>query len=785
MSSPAPRYLGAPLPRREDPRFLRGHATFLADLHLPHQLYAAFLRSPLPHARLRHLDLAPARRAPGVVAAFAFSDLAPYAKPIPLLVPHPALRPATPFPLAPDTVRFVGEPVALVVATDPYRAEDALALIDVAYDPLPPLPTPTQATAPTAPRLHPALPDNRAATLRHGFGDLPAAFAQAARVVEATFRLGRVSGQPLEPRGCLAVWEPSKLGPTLTLWDATQSPHTARRLLAALFELPLHAVRVIAPDIGGGFGIKNRFYPEEAAVPIAARLLERPVKWVEDRREDLLTTYQERAQEHRAALALGREGTLLGVRDTVVADQGAYTPFGLVVPYNTTTTLPGPYRLGAYEAALEVVYTTKPAVAPYRAAGRPQAVFVMERLLDLGARALGWDPAELRLRNLIQPHEFPFDRGLRDRDGTPIIYDSGDYPAALRKALELVDYTGFRAEQAAARARGRYLGIGLGCYVEPTGGGPFEGATVRVEPSGRVFVATGACSQGQGHETTLAQLCAARLGVRVEDVVVLTGDTAAIPLGAGTYASRSGVTAGNAVSRAALLVREKALRVAAQLLEAAPADLELVEGRIFVRGAPERSLPLGEVARVLTAPPPAYLFPPDLEPGLEATTYYHPEGNVYSYGTHAAVVEVDVETGVVQVLRYVVAHDCGVVVNPLVAEGQIHGGVVQGIGMALYEEMVYDEYGQPLTTSYMDYLLPTAMEVPPITIGHLETPSPLNPEGIKGLGEGGTMPVPAAIANAVEDALAPFGVRVTELPLTPERVLALLERARSEGQGGR
>ena len=781
-ASPSARYFGKPLPRKEDPRLLRGQGVYVADVSVPGQLYAAFVRSPHAHARILNVNLAPARRLPGVVAAYAYEDIADVAQPLPMLTPHRALRPQMPYPLARGKVRFVGEAVAMVVAEDPYGAEDARDLVRVEYEVLPAVTDGALALAPDAPLLHEDLGDNVAVDLTHGVGDVARAFAEADVVIAERFRVRRISGQPLETRGCLAQWQDSKLGHTLTLWDSTQSPHTARRVLADVFGLPQQNVHVIAPDVGGGFGIKNRFYQEEAAVPIAARLLDRPVKWVEDRSEDLLTTYQAREQEHESAIALRRDGTILGVRDAFIHDQGAYTPFGLVVPYNTTTTLPGPYRLPNYEAHLRAAYTNKPPIAPYRAAGRPQAVLVMERLLDLGARALGIDAAEIRLRNMVQHDEFPYDLGLKDRDGAAIVYDSGDYPASLRQALDLIDYQAFRAEQARARDAGRYLGVGLAPYVESTGRGPFEGATVRVEPSGRVLVLTGAASQGQGHETTLGQIAAERLGVRLQDVTVLTGDTAAIALGVGTYASRTAVVAGNATSTAALAVREKALRVAAQLLEAAPSDLDLVDGMISVRGAPDRTMPLAQVARTLSSPPPAFLFPKDMEPGLEVTTYWHPENNTYAFGTHAAVVEVDVETGQVHVLRYVVSHDCGVVINPLVADGQTQGGVAQGIGTALYEEMVYDENGQPLTASYMDYLLPTAAEVPAATLGHMVTPTPLNAEGIKGLGEGGAMPVLAAIANAVEDALAPLGVRVTEVPLTPARVRALIDAATSDEQ---
>jgi carbon-monoxide dehydrogenase large subunit len=775
--APAPRYVGVPLRRKEDPRLLRGAGRYVADIQLPGLLHAAFLRSPHAHARIRAIDLTRARAQPGVVAAFAFPDIARWARPLPMLVPHPALRPRMHWPLARDRVRYVGEAVAMVVAEDPYLAEDALEAIGVDWEVLPAVTSGRAALAPDAPRLHDDLDSNLACELTAGFGDVERAFAEADLVIEHDFRIQRMSGQPLETRGVVARWDEGKHGPELTVWDSTQSAHTARRVLAEIFQLPWGAVRVIAPDVGGGFGVKNRFYQEEAAVPIAARLVGRPVKWIEDRRENLLAAYASRDQEHHAAIALRRDGTILGVRNDFIADQGAYSPFGIVVPYNTIITLPGAYKLHNYQARMRVAYTSKTPIAPFRAAGRPAAVWVLERLLDRAARTLGLDPAEIRFRNLVRPEEMPFAVGLRDVEGAPMVYDSGDYPAALRQALALLDYPRQRAEQARARAEGRYLGIGLGCYVEPTGGGPFESAVVRVEVTGKVTVITGACSQGQSHETTLAQLCAERLGVRVEDVTVVGGDTAGVALGGGTYASRSGVTAGMATSEAALQVRRKALRMAAVMLEAAVEDLELVDGEIRVRGAPERRLPLAQVARTLAAPPPLYVLPPDLEPGLEATVYWRPEAKVYACGAHACLVEVDPETGAVRLLKYVVAHDCGTVINPLVADGQVHGGVAQGIGTALYEQIVHDAQGQVLTASYLDYLLPGATEVPPIVVGHLCSPSPRNREGLKGLGEGGIYPSLGVISNAVEDALAPFGAVLTELPLTPERVRAAIEAA--------
>jgi carbon-monoxide dehydrogenase large subunit len=772
LTSEAGGYVGRPMSRREDERLLKGEGLFVADVHLPGEVHLAVLRSPHAHAQIRRIDLTAARKCEGVLAALSFADLGADVQRLPMLVPHENLRPQMPFPLADRKVRHVGEPVAVVAAETRYQAEDALEAVEVEYESLPAVTNCEAALEPSAPLLHEGSDSNLCAFVTQSVGDIEKALCEADVVIEQTFEFGRLSGQPMETRGAVARWERTKLGESLTMWDATQSPHIVRRVLSDMFHLPQQAIRVVAADVGGGFGIKNRFYSEEFLVPFIARLLGRPARWVEDRREDLLTTYQAREQIHHLEIAASKDGRILGIRNRFTADVGAYSPFGLVVPFNSATTLPGPYRLPAYHVEMRAAYTTKPAMAPYRAAGRPPAVFDMERAVDLVARRLGLDPAEVRRRNFIQPGEFPYRTGLIERDGGDIVYDSGHYPECLRKALEAIDADGFRREQARAREQGRYLGLGIGCYVESTGRGPFEGATVRVDSSGRVVVATGASPQGQSHETTLAQICADRLGAPFEAVTVVTGDTDAINLGVGTYASRTAVVAGNAVSGAALAVREKALRTAAQLLEASPDDLEIDAGEIRVRGVPDRSMPLARVAQVLTSPPPAFTFPEGLEPGLEATHYFSPTGNAYANGVHVAAVEVDVDTGRVDVLRYAVAHDCGTVINPTVVDGQCVGGVAQGLGNALYEEMLYDEHGQPLTTSYMDYLVPTSMEVPDVALAHVETPSPLNPEGIKGAGEGGTMPVPAAVANAIDDALSPFGVVVDRAPVSPDRLRA-------------
>ena len=772
-------YIGQSVLRREDPRLLRGKGMFVGDIQMAGMAHVAFLRSPYAHARIVRIDKSRARALPGVLAVVSFEDLGTDQQKLAMLVPHRALKSQMPYALARDRVLHVGEAVAAVVAEDPYIAEDAAELIDVEYEELPVMANARAAIGDGAIVIHDGMEDNVAAKITQIVGDPDGAFARADLVIKHDFKFCRISGQPMETRGVLATYERTKLGDAFTVWNSTQSPHTARRILADMMGLPQHAVRMIAPDVGGGFGIKNRFYPEEYVVPFLARLVGRPVRWLEDRREDLITTFQAREQHHEMEIAATRDGEILGIRDRYVVDVGAYSPFGVVVPFNASTTLPGAYHLPNYFSEMRAIYTNKTAMAPYRAAGRPPGVYGMEHAIDQIARELGMDPAAVRFRNFIRPNEFPYKIGLVDRDGTDITYDSGDYPKCLDDALELIGIEDFRREQQEARAEGRHLGLGIGCYVESTGRGPFEGATVRVEPSGKVVVLTGAAPQGQSHETTLAQVCADRLGVPLDDITVITGDTETIGMGIGTFASRVAVVAGNAVSMAAIEVKEKALKVAAQLMEVSSDDLDLKDGVISVRGVPDRVMALKDVARVVTAPPPAFTFPEGLEPGLETTRYFHPTANTYANGTHIGIVEVDIETGKVVVKRYVVVHDCGRVINPTVVDGQVRGGVAQGIGNALFEEMVYDDAGQPLTTSYMDYLVPTAVEVPNIAVGHVQTLSPLNPEGIKGAGEGGTMPVPSVVANAIEDALKPLNIKIDQMSLSPSRLLGLIDAARA------
>jgi aerobic carbon-monoxide dehydrogenase large subunit len=621
-----------------------------------------------------------------------------------------------------------------------------------------------------APLLHEAWGTNVALAFTHAVGDPDGAFAGADVVVEETFRIQRYVGMPLETRGVVAAWD--RRDGTLATWNSTQVSHFVQQGLATALELPPHKIRVVAPDLGGGFGTKASGYAEDVLIPLAARALGRPVKWAEDRREHMMGAAHARHQVHRIALAARGDGVILGVRDRIWVDLGAYNVWGIVLPYNTVAHLLGPHRVRNLRVEAQAVVTNKTPNAPYRGAGRPETVFAMDRAVDGLARRLELDPAELRRRNYLRGDELPWDLGMPYRDGNPLVYDSGDFRAALDAALEAAGYEEFRREQPRLRAQGVYRGIGISGYVEGTAIGPYEGATVKLDLAGRVVVATGAVNSGQGHETSFAQVAADVLGVPLDWVTVIGGDTAAVPFGVGTFASRSAVTAGNSLADAARQVRDKLVRAAAAVLEAAPEDVELADGHAGVRGVPGSAVPL---ARVVQAALPTFARPGVAPPDFEASAYHHVPTVTYASAVHVAQVEVDVGTGHVRLLRYVVAHDCGKVINPTIVDGQIHGGVAQGVGGALFEEMAYDEQGQLLTATFMDYLVPTAMELPLIETVHLEYPSPRNPLGLKGMGEGGAISPPAAIANAIDDALRPFDVRVTATPAHPARVLALLE----------
>ena len=770
------RWFGARVQRVEDDRLLRGKGRYTDDID-EGALEGVLVRSPYAHARITSIDVSAAREMPGVVAIYTAADL-PFGKtPLPILIPHPNLTHGrTQRCLASEVVRYAGEAVVFVVAESRAIAEDAAELVQVEYEPLPVVITPELAAR--ADRLvHDDVPGNVAADMRQEVGDVDGALAAAPHRKTLRLRFERGAAAPMEGRAVWARWSTDER--KLTVYDSTQSPTSIRGGLAVLFGLPESSVEVIAPDVGGGFGPKIMlFYPDELLVPHAAMQLGRPVKWTEDRQEHFTAVNQERGQVHDVEVGFDDDGRVLALSDDFIHDAGAYTPYGIILPIITAGQIPGPYRVPSYRVRFRDVYTNATPTSPYRGAGRPHACFVMERTLDAIASELGLDRVEVRRRNLIQADQFPYEVGVAWQDGNQVVYDSGDYPALLEKTLALLG----------PRPSGDHIGMGLSVYVEGTGVGPYEGAHVQVLVSGKVVAATGIPSQGQSHATVWAQVVADELGVDVADVEVTGGDTRRFPWGVGTFASRGAVTAGNAMGVAARMVAEKAKRVAAEHLEVDAADLELVDGRVSVKGAPTRGMPLAAVS--VLANPVRYAFgggteaatqftskprsgpplPEGEQPGLEATGYYSPPGSTWASGCHAAYVHIDPSTFRMDILKYVVVHDCGRVINPMVLEGQIEGGVAQGIGGAFYERLAYDDEGQLRNASFMEFLMPYATEIPPIEIDHIETPSPLNPLGVKGAGEAGVIPVGAVLASAIEEAL---GVPITEMPLSPLKLFEL------------
>jgi carbon-monoxide dehydrogenase large subunit len=765
---------GASAKRKEDPPLLRGEGRYVDDIQLPGMLHAAFVRSPYAHARVGRIDKSAALALSGVHAVLEYTDLPESVRrqPLPLLVPHPAIRqPFMPYALVKDEACYAGEPVACVIAESRYIAEDAAQLVEVECEPLAAVNDCRVALDADAPRAHAGDESNLAARFPVRAGDTDRAFAGAKHVFRERIHQHRGGPFSIECRGAVASVDPATQA--LTLHVSSQGSHRIKRCMLDMFEAGDHEVRVVTPDVGGGFGPKGSFYPEYVNVAVAAMRLKRPVKWIEDRRENFLATHQERDQYWDVEIALDGDGKILGVRGQLVHETGAYVPWGIVLPWIAATTVPGPYVIPNFKLDVLSVFTNKIQTTPVRGAGRPEAVVTMERLMDRAARELGLDPTEIRRRNFIRPEQMPYNVGIIFRDGRPVTYDSGDYPACQASAVEAAQYETFSERQAQARKEGRYIGIGLSNAVEATGLGPYESATVRVATSGKVVVYTGATPQGQGHKTTLAQIAANELGVEIDDIEVVTGDTGAVSLGVGTFAARTAVNAGSSVHVAARAVADKARKLAAGMMECLEEDLELAGGYVRSRSHPDVRKSLREIA-VKSIGMPGFSMAGGLAPGLEHTAHFTPEQSVYSNGTHVAEVEVDIETGAVKILRYTVAHDCGRVINPLVVDGQVIGGVAHGVGNALFERMVYDENAQPLSTNFGEYLLPLATDVPRVDLVHLETPSPLNPLGIKGAGEGGTIPAIAAIASAVENALAPFGVHIDEVPITPQRIVELL-----------
>jgi aerobic carbon-monoxide dehydrogenase large subunit len=780
---------------------------YVDDVPVRDPLEVVFVRSPHAHARIRSVGLDAARAMPGVVAVYGAADLGELNRWLPLLFPHPHLtEPRTQLPLATDKVFYAGQIIAMIVAVDRYAAEDARERVELDLEPLPVVVDLEAAVADGADQVHDDMAGNVSGHIVQTVGDPDAAFRDAPVILKHRYILERSAAMPMETRGMVAEWDARQ--EQLTLWNATQVVHPLRAGLAQFYGIPESRIRVVAPDTGGGFGVKGFFmYPEEVLVPLAARDLRRPVKWIEDRVEHFTASHHERTQIHDIEIAATEDGVVLGLRDEFLLETGAFVPYGLELGRITAGQVGAAYRIPNIHVGFRGVYTNTVVCTPYRGAGRPHMCFVTERALDDVARAVGIDPFEVRRRNFVGDHEFPYRRdGLVTADGYTVILDSGSYFEQLKMLEDALDVPAFRDRQAAAGGTSKLLGLGMACYVESTGGGPYEGAHVVVEPgSGTVRVTTGFTDQGQSHKTTLAQVAAERLGADLADVVVEFGDTAAFRWGIGTYASRGAVQGANAVDRAAETVRAKALRLAANMLEVAEADLTIEDGRVSVKGSPDSSVTLRQIAKA--SKPDRYGFDTDQAalaafgparprelsdqgpalpgndaPGLEASEFFSSQNATWSSGSHAAIVEVDTETGEARILRYVVVHDCGKVINPLIVDGQVIGGVAQGVGGSLYERLAYDPQGQIQNASLMDFLMPYATEVPGVELLHLETPTPLNALGVKGTGEGGAIPVPAVTAAALEDALSQFDVIIRRMPLDPEEILDLI--AASNPQGG-
>ena len=790
------RSIGEPVARVEDERLVTGRGKYVDDI-LPGALEMAVLRSPHAHAKILSIEIDEVLDLEGVHAVYTYEDLpGSMAEPLPLLIPHPTLTHGrTQYALADDEVNYVGEAIAVVVADDRYIAEDAVDRIRVEYEPLAPVVGIDNARK-AEQLVHEDVPGNVAARMEQGFGDARGAIDGAPNRLVLEVEIERSASTPLEGRGTVARWD-SDLG-RLSVWSSTQTSTGVRAAIASKLGLDLGSVDVITPDVGGGFGVKVMHpWPEELLVPFAARALGRPVKFIEDRREHFISSAHERGQHQRIEVGFDDEGRVQGINFEFWHDHGAYIPYGLIVPIITSTQFLGPYKIPNYRVVFESLYTNTVIVTPYRGAGRPQGVYAMERMMDAIAAELEMDRTRVRENNFIQPEEFPYAHGdLVFQDGRALIYDSGDYPELMKKAKDLVEWDEFERFREAARAEGRSVGIGIACYVEGTGVGPYEGGHVTIETSGKVKVSTGLTSQGQGHQTAFAQIVAEELGVRFEDVEVVTGDTRRSPYSVGTFASRAAVMSGSAIALAARKTRAKALRIAADALEVNEDDLQIEGGVVSVKGAPGNEIDMGTLA--VLANPLRYAFdeasraatqfavgdpnkPPVSEgdePGLEGKDFYSPMRSTFASGIHAVIVETDPLTAEVSILKYAVVHDCGTLINPRIVEGQIHGGVAQGVGGALYERMIYDEGGQLQNASFMDFLIPFVTEVPErIDIDHMVTPSPLNPLGIKGAGEAGVIPTSAAFAAAIEDA---EGIAITSMPISPSELFDLRLKHRAE-----
>ena len=764
-------YIGARVKRNEDPRFLRGLGKFVADFSRPRMLHAMVFRSPCAHARIVNVDAAKASRLPGVVGVLTSADIVGVPA-IPMRTGQiEGLERCLQTPLAKDKVRYVGEPVAVLVAQDRYVAEDAIELVDFEYEPLDAVTDTRDAMASGAAVLHDTAGRNVAARFTVDVGDVDRAVAEADYVLDDEFYIQRHSGVPLETRGLVAEFDEGLQ--VLSVWGPTKIVHRNRVILADLLDLPASAIHFMEPDVGGGFGTRGEFYPEDYLIPLLAMRLRRPVCWIEDRHENLTAMNHAREQWHRTKVAIRRDGTILALDVEFLFDMGAYTrTHGGVPAISGSAMLRGPYHIENYRCRVSCVLTNKTPVGTYRSPGRYEGAFVRERVMDRVARQLGLDPAEVRRRNFIPAEKLPYDVGPHPFHD--VVYDSGNFSEHFEKALARIDYPKLKTSCEAAKRQGRAVGLGLACYVETAGRGPWEYARLSIDAWGKITLYAGCANMGQGVETILSQIVADELEVPPAEIRVIHGDTNLVPFGMGTHASRTTVMAGNAASLAAAKVKERLLFLAAAHFEIALDDLVFVNGRIVVRGAPERAVNLAEIARLAE---PNLALKHGAEPGISETAYfYNSDRRPFPYGTHVVVAEVDRETGMVELKEYLVAQDVGRAINPTLIEGQMIGGVAQGIGGALLEEFRYDEAGQPLATSFMDYLMPTAMEIPVVDVLITEdAPSPVNPLGAKGAGEGGIVAVGGAIANAVSDAL---GAEVTRLPMTPEYVLDIANRGR-------
>ncbi len=785
MNEQGTNYIGQPVLRVEDDSFLRGKGQYVDDVKVPNTFHVAFVRSQMGHAIISRIDTGEAQAVPGVLAVLTADDLkeALHSLRLPLAFPAGKLDgTAMPPVLASTEVAYVGEALAMVVAESRHVAEDAVDLVYVDYDECPALVDPREAMKNNADRALSDTLSNCFTTIKIDYGDCDSAFDTAAHVFHETFFLHRGAAHPMEGRGILSVVDPGS--GAVTLWASTQASHELRNTAAEMLMKSNDDVRVIPCDVGGGFGSKFMVYPEEIAVAAASVILKVPVKWVEDRREHFLSAIQERDQYWDIEVAVSEKGTLQAIRGQMIHDQGAYAPHAITVPYNSASSIIGAYVLPSYKLEAHVIRTNKPPVIPVRGAGYQQGTFVIERIMDRIAEELDEDRGEIRRRNLIKSSQMPYSTGLKNRAGAPVVYDSGDYLACQKEALLAADYKGFPERQAAARREGRYIGLGMAHGVKCTGRGPFETATVRVSTSGEVSVYTGANAVGQSTKTTLAQICADKLGVNIEQIKVICGDTAYVQYGLGAFGSRQTMMAGNAVAFAAREVREKALEVARQLFKTSKGTpISKINRKLFVENGhirltddPEIEISLSHIASIMRGAA-GYSFPNDVGVGLEATHHFRADQMAYANGFHVCETEVALDTGHVKINRYLAVHDCGKIINPLTAVGQIQGGIVHGIGNALFEQMLYDGNAQPITITFADYLLTTATEAPNIDCRFRETLSPLNPLGIKGVGEVSVIPVTAAVISAVENALSPFGIHIREAPITPIRLIELIEQA--------